>query len=63
MNTNKICSFYNSIIHRYLNMTVSPNSPILKQDGARAFTAVAKNIAGAEIAYDFLYTNIGEIAE
>ena len=44
-------------------MTVSPTSPIRKQDGARAFQAVARNIAGAEIAYDFLYTNIAEISE
>jgi hypothetical protein len=49
--------------HRYLKLTISPNSPIRKQDGARAFAAVAKNIVGSELAFDFLYTNIEEIAE
>lgn len=42
-------------------MTISASSSIRKQDGARVFAAVAKNIAGTEIAYDFLYTNIEEI--
>jgi hypothetical protein len=50
-------------IHRYLNLTISANSPIRKQDGARAFAAVATNIVGSELAFDFLYTNIKEIAE
>lgn len=44
-------------------MTMSATSSIRKQDGARVFAAVARNIAGTEIAYDFLYTNIAEIAE
>jgi aminopeptidase N len=48
---------------RYLNFTTSVNSPIRKQDGARAFASVATNIVGAELAFDFLYTNIEEIAE
>lgn len=48
---------------RYLNLTITPNSPIRKQDGARAFASVARNIVGSEIAFDFLYTNIGQIAE
>lgn len=42
-------------------MTISPSS-IRKQDGARVFASVAKNIVGSEIAYDFLYTNIEQIA-
>ncbi|XP_070493928.1 aminopeptidase N isoform X2 [Chironomus tepperi] len=57
------CTQKTWLLSKYLNMTVSPTSPIRKQDGARAFQAVARNIAGAEIAYDFLYTNIAEIAE
>lgn len=44
-------------------MTISPDSPIRKQDGSRAFAAVAKNIVGSEIAFDFLYTNIAQISE
>lgn len=43
-------------------MTISSTSSIRKQDGVRVFQSVAKNVAGAEIAYDFLYTNIEEIA-
>jgi hypothetical protein len=43
-------------------MTISSDSSIRKQDGARVFSSVAKNIAGTELAFDFLYTNIGEIA-
>lgn len=44
-------------------MTINPTSGILKQDGARAFRAVAENPIGFEIALDFLQTNIKEIAE
>ena len=46
-----------------MNLTISADSPIRKQDGARAFAAVAQNIVGSEIAFDFLYTNLAEIAE
>lgn len=42
-------------------MTISPQSGILKQDGARAFGAVARNPVGNELAFDFLSTNIEEI--
>lgn len=44
-------------------MTVTSTSGIRKQDGGRAFMAVAKNSVGAEIAFDFLVTNIKEISE
>lgn len=44
-------------------MTITPTSGIRKQDGARAFVAVAKNNVGYEIAFDFLVTNIKEISE
>lgn len=44
-------------------MTLSSASGIRKQDGARAFSSIAKNAFGFEAAYDFLYTNIAEIAE
>lgn len=48
---------------RYLNMTLSSDFGIRKQDGARAFAAVAKNSIGYELAFDFLSTNIQKIAE
>lgn len=44
-------------------MTITPTSGIRKQDGARAFSAVAKNFVGFEIAFDFLVTNIKEISD
>lgn len=44
-------------------MTISSSSGIRKQDGARAFSAVARNNIGYEIAFDFLVTNIREISE
>lgn len=44
-------------------MTIDPESGIRKQDGARAFLAVARNSIGYEIAFDFLMTNIKEISE
>lgn len=44
-------------------MTINPTSGIRKQDGARAFTAVARNHVGYEIAFDFLASNIEEISE
>lgn len=52
-----------SCFYRYLNMTITSTSGIRKQDGARAFLAVAKNSIGYEIAFDFLVSNIKEIAE
>lgn len=42
---------------------MNSTSGILKQDGALAFRAVASNAIGYEIAFDFLQTNIKEIAE
>lgn len=44
-------------------MTITSSSGIQKQDGRRAFTAVAKNSLGFEIAFDFLMSNIKEINE
>lgn len=44
-------------------MTITSTSGIRKQDGRRAFIAVAKNNLGFEIAFDFLMTNIKEISE
>ncbi|KAH8242277.1 hypothetical protein KR038_008937 [Drosophila bunnanda] len=51
------------LLSKYLNMTINPTSGILKQDGDRAFTAVAYNAVGHELAFDFLQSNIKEIAE
>lgn len=44
-------------------MTITSTSGIRKQDGRRAFIAVAKNSAGFEIALEFLMTNIKEISD
>lgn len=44
-------------------MTLTPEFGITKQDGARAFAAVAKNMIGFELAFDFLSTHIQEISE
>lgn len=43
-------------------MTITASSGIRKQDGRRAFIAVAKNSIGFEIAFEFLMTNIEEIS-
>ncbi|XP_055901908.1 aminopeptidase N isoform X2 [Eupeodes corollae] len=51
------------LLSKFLNLTIDPSSGILKQDGARAFSAVAQNPIGFEIAFDFLATNIKEISE
>ncbi|KAL5282628.1 hypothetical protein ACFFRR_005619 [Megaselia abdita] len=51
------------LLSKYLNMTLDPLSGILKQDAARAFSSVANNPLGFEIAFDFLSTNIKEISE
>uniref|UniRef100_A0A6P4FGB9 Aminopeptidase N isoform X3 n=1 Tax=Drosophila rhopaloa TaxID=1041015 RepID=A0A6P4FGB9_DRORH len=51
------------LLSKFLNMTINPTSGILKQDGALAFRAVASNAIGHEIAFDFLQSNIKEIAE
>lgn len=44
-------------------MTIDSTSGIRKQDGGRAFAAVARNSVGSEIAFDFLASNIQEISE
>ena len=48
---------------RYLNMSLSENSGINKQDGARVFESIATNEFGYEIAFDFLMSNIEKISE
>ncbi|XP_037909799.1 aminopeptidase N isoform X2 [Hermetia illucens] len=57
------CTIRPWLLSKYLNMTIDPESGIRKQDGARAFLAVARNSIGYEIAFDFLMTNIKEISE
>lgn len=59
----EMCCFPLFVMHRYLNMTLSPEFGIRKQDGSRAFAAVAKNMIGFELAFDFLSTHIERIAE
>lgn len=44
-------------------MTITSTSGIRKQDGRRAFIAVAKNSVGFEIAFEFLMANIKEISD
>lgn len=44
-------------------MTITSTSGIRKQDGRRAFIAVAKNSVGFEIAFEFLMSNIKEISD
>ncbi|XP_035776624.1 aminopeptidase N-like isoform X2 [Anopheles albimanus] len=55
------CTVKPWLLSKYLNMTINPASGILKQDGVRAFQAVATNFAGSDIAFNFLYENIAEI--
>uniref|UniRef100_A0AAG5DQM7 Aminopeptidase n=1 Tax=Anopheles atroparvus TaxID=41427 RepID=A0AAG5DQM7_ANOAO len=55
------CSVKPWLLTKYLNMTIDPHSGILKQDGVRAFQAVATNYAGNDIALNFLYENIDKI--
>ncbi|XP_058127378.1 aminopeptidase N [Anopheles ziemanni] len=55
------CSVKPWLLTKYLNMTIDPNSGILKQDGVRAFQSVATNYAGNDIAFNFLYENIEQI--
>ncbi|XP_058826206.1 aminopeptidase N isoform X2 [Topomyia yanbarensis] len=57
------CTVKPWLLSKYLNMTLDSSSGILKQDGARAFQAVAKNYAGNDIAFNFLYENIEQIAK
>lgn len=56
----KLCSIH---FCRYLNMTITSSSGIRKQDGRRAFIAVAKNNHGFEIAIEFLMSNIKPISD
>lgn len=56
-------SFFFLLLYRYLNMTITSTSGIRKQDGRRAFIAVAENSVGFEIAFDFLMSNIQQISD
>lgn len=51
------------LLAKYLNMTITADSGIRKQDGRRAFVSVAKNSVGYEIAFDFLILNIKQISD
>lgn len=57
------CTVKPWLLSKYLNMTLDASSGILKQDGARAFQSVAKNYAGNDIAFNFLYENIEQIVK
>ncbi|GAB0092441.1 Aminopeptidase [Sergentomyia squamirostris] len=57
------CTRDPSLLSKYLNMTLYPESGIRKQDGARAFSAVAVNSVGFEIAFDFLQSNVEQISK
>ncbi|XP_031619853.1 aminopeptidase Ey isoform X2 [Contarinia nasturtii] len=57
------CTTKTWLLSKYLNMTITADSGIRKQDGRRAFIAVAQNSFGFETAFDFLMTNIKEISE
>ncbi|KAH8388432.1 hypothetical protein KR093_006169, partial [Drosophila rubida] len=51
------------LLSKYLKLSLNSTSGIRKQDGALAFRAVASNAIGYEMAFDFLQSNIKEIAE
>lgn len=51
------------LLSKYLNMTLSPTSGIRKQDGQRAFGAIAENPVGNELAFDFLSSHIEEFSK
>lgn len=57
------CTRKTWLLNKYLNMTITANSGIRKQDGTRAFSSVARNSVGFEIAFDFLYSHIEEISK
>lgn len=57
------CTVKPWLLSKYLNMTLDQSSGILKQDGARAFQSVAKNYAGNDIAFNFLYEHIEQIVK
>ena len=49
-------------IHRYLNWTFTEGSGIRKQDINRVFGAISGNDIGRDLAWDYLRTNVNEIA-
>jgi len=42
------------ILNRFLNMTVTPDSGVRKQDGSKVIGGIAGSIIGRDIAFDFL---------
>lgn len=55
------CSRKPWVLAKYLNMMLRNDSVIRKQDGDKVFAAVAQNMIGYSIAFDFLRNNWKEI--
>lgn len=56
------CSSKRWVLAKYLSMIITNNTTIRKQDGDVAFIAVAKNIIGNQLAFEFLRNNWNDIA-
>ncbi|XP_063230541.1 uncharacterized protein LOC134535398 [Bacillus rossius redtenbacheri] len=57
------CSADQAVITRYLQMSITEDSGIRKQDAASVFAAVYSNAAGVDLALDFLVDNYERISE
>ncbi|XP_022904718.1 aminopeptidase N-like isoform X2 [Onthophagus taurus] len=55
------CSSQHWILARLLELTISKNSTIRKQDGAEVFRSIATNFHGHSLAFEFLRTKWDEI--
>ncbi|CAG2060011.1 unnamed protein product, partial [Timema podura] len=57
------CSTGTQIITNYLDLSISADSGIRKQDASRVFSAVYANPSGVDIAFQFLTENYQKISE
>lgn len=51
------CSPEYSVLARYLDLAITENSPIRKQDATRVFSTVSQSPIGHTVTLDFLYNN------
>nr|CAD7455286.1 unnamed protein product [Timema tahoe] len=57
------CTTQETLINRYLTLSITEDSGIRKQDAARVFSAVYSNVGGIDLAFNFLTENYESISQ
>ncbi|CAG2063537.1 unnamed protein product, partial [Timema podura] len=57
------CTTQETLINRYLTLSITEDSGIRKQDAASVFSAVYSNVGGIDLAFNFLTENYESISQ